>query len=462
MNNKYRKESEEIIEYLGGADNISHLTHCMTRLRFNLKDYSLADQNKLEKVSGVIGINNTGAQYQVIIGQAVERYYKELISVLNISNDVDIKNDVKEDLSFKSVINSVFDYLSGSLTPLIPILLSASLAKTVAAIIGPSLLGLVSETSDIYTLFTFVGDAGFYFLPVFIAYSAARKLNTSIPISLLLGAVLIHPTLLQIASDEVSFSVYGIPTVAQNYTSTVVPMLLIVWILSYVDRFFDKYSPDVLKVFLKPFGSLIIMLPISLSVLAPLGGYIGQYVSAGIISLNEIAGPFAVAIIGGTFSLLVLTGMHPLLFTYLFVSFPELGYDNFLLPGILATSWAGLGVSLACVFKFKYKENKTLGLGYIITWLLGGVGEPMLYGLYLRYKTPLYACIIAGFLAGIIAGLFDLTAYVLNTSNGIYGLAAFIGGDTSNYFALGVTLVAAVVLGFVVMYFMKIDEEPIQ
>lgn len=449
---------EEIIKYVGGKDNINYLTNCMTRLRFNLKDNSIVDEEGLKSLPEVIATNKSGGQYQIIVGQKAEKIYNEINPIINDQSDSYEQNISNKPQSFKDIINAVFDYLSGSLTPLIPILLTASLAKTVAAIVGPSLLDIVSETSDIFVLFNFAGDAGFYFLPIFIGYSAARKLNASIPINMLLGALLLHPTFVQIAESETAFSVFGIPTEAQVYASTVVPMLLIVWISNYIENIFDKYSPDILKVFLKPFGTFVIMLPIALTVLAPLGGYVGVYVGQSIIALNDLVGPLAVAVIGGTFSLLVLTGMHPILFTYLFVTFPEIGYDNFLLPGILAASWTAAGVALACVVKFKSKENKSLTLGYIITWLLGGVGEPLLYGLSIPYKTPLIAGILSGFITGLVAGIMNLTAYVLNTSNGIYGLAAFIGGETSNYIALGVTLIVAIISGFLIMYFMKLDE----
>ena len=270
---------------------------------------------------------------------------------------------------------------------------------------------------------------------------------------------MLHPTFTGLAAEGASFSVYGIPAMVQNYFSSVIPMILVIWIMSYVERFFKKYSPDVLKVFLVPFGTLLVMLPLELCVLGPAGAFLGNYVCNGIIALNGVARPLAVAIIGATFSILVLTGMHPVLFTYLFVTFPMMGYDNFMEPGVLAASWAGTGVAIACAMKFKKKENRSLTLGYILTWFLGGVGEPLLYGLSVPYKTPLYAGVIAGFVTGLTAGVMDLTAYILNTSNGIYLLPAFIGGDMKNYIALGVTLVVGIASGIIAMSFMKLSEK---
>lgn len=455
----YEALAKEIVSKVGGNENIHNVVHCATRLRFNLKDKTIVNIEEVKKIEEVMGVVDKGGQFQLIIGPQVSTLYDEVIKLVTPKEIIENKEEkAYEKKTFKSVINTVFDYLAGSLTPLIPIFLAASLCKTVAAIIGPSLLGIVSDSSDIYTLFTFVGDAGFYFLPVFVGYTAAKKFDCSPVIGMLLGAVLIHPTLVNMVANRASFSVYGIPSSVQNYSSTIIPMFLVIWVMSYVERFFKKYTPDVLKVFLIPFGTLVIMLPLALCILGPLGSFLGNYVCNGILAVNNVAGPLGVALIGGTFSILVLTGMHPLLFTYLFVTFPTIGYDTFLIPGVLCASWAGVGVAIACAVKFKNKDKKSLTIGYIATWFLGGVGEPLLYGLSVPYKTPLYAGAIAGFGAGLVAGFSRLTAYVLNPSNGMYGLAAFVGGSSSNYIALGITVAAALVIGFIVMFFMKLDE----
>lgn len=461
-NEKYEKTAKEVLEAVGGSQNVESVTHCMTRLRFSLRDESVPKDEEVKKIEGVAGTVRSGGQYQVIIGTTVDQVYTALCGMCSLT-DMPSKGDSHGDKEGKtagkhSIVNAVFDYLSGSLTPLIPILLVASLCKTIAAVLGPQLLGVIAEQGNLFTLFTFVGDAGFYFLPVFIGYSAAKKRNCNVAIGMLLGAVMIHPTFLGMAGEGAAFSVYGIPAAVQNYSSTVIPMILVVWIMSYVERFFKKYSPDVLKIFLVPFGTLVVMLPLAFCVLGPAGAFIGNYVCNGIIYVNQIAGPLGVAVVGATFAILVLTGMHPVLFTYLFVTFPMLGYDSFLIPGILAASWAGTGVAIACVFKFKKKENRSLVIGYILTWFFGGVGEPLLYGLNVPYKTPLYASAVAGFITGLAAGLLKLTAYILNTSNGIYLLPAFVGGAASNYIALGLTLLIGLASGFIVMMFMKLEE----
>lgn len=460
-NEKYLQTAKEVLKAVGKADNILQVTHCMTRLRFNLKDDTIPNQEELKQIEGVVGVVNSGVQFQVIIGTTVEQVYRELIQLGDLKEKEVTEENIKQTegkKKEKNIMGAIFDYLSGSLTPLIPILLVASMCRTIAAVLGPQLFGIITEESTLYVLFSFVGDAGFYFLPVFLGYSAAKKRNCNVAIGMLLGAILLHPTLINMFTEGSSFDVYGIPSMVQNYSNTVIPMILIVWIMSYVERFFKKYSPDVLKVLLVPMGTLLVMLPLSLCVLGPAGAFLGQYVCNAIIGVNSLVGPLGVAIVAGTFAVLVLTGMHPVLFTYLFVTFPMLGYDTFMEPGVLASSWAGLGVALACAVKFKKKENRALTISYIFTWLFGGVGEPLLYGISIPYKTPLYAGAISGFITGFVAGLLNLTAYILNTSNGIYLLPAFVGGSVGNYVALGVTLVVGIVSGFLVMTFMKLDE----
>lgn len=450
-----------ILENVGGKENVNSVTHCMTRLRFLLKDVSKVQESTLKAMDEVMGVVYKGGQYQLIIGPTVTDLYDEVMKLLPKGENKEEakpqeKNTEKKD--FKYYINEVMGTLAGCMTPLIPVLLCMGIAKAIVAFFGPQLLGVLSETDDLYVLFTFVGDAGLYFIPIYVGYTAAKKFGMNELMGMFLGGILIHPTMIQMANEQAAFSVYGIPSMVQNYTTSIIPIILTIWCASYVERFFKKYTPDVLKVFGIPLGTLLVMLPLELCVFGPLGAFLGQYICQGIIGLYDVAGPLAVGIVGATFSLLVLTGMHNVLMAFLFMTFPMIGYDAFIMPAILACSWAGAGVTLACFIKFKDTKKKQLSFGYFVTWLFGGVGEPMLYGLNIPYKTPLYAGIISGFIAGVVTGFLGLKAYVCTPSNGIYGLTAFLGGPSSNYIVLGATLVLSVVIGFVVMWFMKLDE----
>lgn len=452
-----------IIEKVGGKANVSSVTHCMTRLRFVANDINKANQQELKEMKEVMGVVYKGGQLQLIIGPQVSVLYDEVVKLVpgngEVAEDFEVSEDAqKEKLSFKGILNGIMGALSGCMVPIIPVLLCSGFAKTIVAIFGPQLLNVLSPETSLSVLFTFVGDAGFYFLPVIVGYTAAEKFKVTRVMGVLMGAIMIHPTMIQMAAAGTAFNVYGIPSLAQNYTSTVLPVIMIVWAMSYVERFFKKHTPDVLKVMGVPFGTLLVMLPLALCVFGPAGSILGQYISTGIINLYSLVGPLAVAILGATFALLVLTGMHTVLFVFLFTTFPMVGYDGFMLPAVLCCSWAGAGVLLACAIKFKDPQKKAMTFSYFLTWLLGGVGEPLLYGLMIPYKTPLYASVIAGGATGLIAGTLGLKAYVLNATNGIYGLAAFFGGPNSNYIILGITLVASIVIGFATMWFFKLDE----
>lgn len=467
MDNK--KFASEIISKVGGRDNIHQVTHCMTRLRFSLNDPAKADKAVLKNIDGVMGVADKGGYLQLIIGPQVADVYDEIAKevpgggeVADDGSPVTTESPAKKEKGFIGFLDRILGALAGCMTPAIPVLLACGIVKTIAAVFGPTLLGWIPQNSNLYTLFTFVGDAGFYFMPVYIGYTAAKKFECTPMMGILMGAILIHPTLVQMATDHTAFDVYGIPASVQNYSSTVIPIILTVWIMSYVERWFKKHTPDAIKVFGVPFGTLIVMLPLALCVFGPLGAFIGQYVCQGIIALNQVAGPLAMAIIGGLFTLLVMTGMHTLLYVFLFTTFPTIGYDALVLPSILMSSWAMAGVCIACILKFKDKKKKDEIISYFVTWLLGGVGEPMLYGLFVPYKTPLYANVIAGCAAGLLAGILGLKAYVLIPSNGIYGLAAFLGGSASSYPVFIISVAAAIILGFVVMWFMKLDERGVK
>lgn len=462
---KYENLIKIILKNVGDTENINNVTHCMTRLRFVLKDLDKANQEELKKIDEIMGVVYKGGQLQLIIGPQVTDVYDELIKMApTLGTEIHQEVETKEEEKPKgikrigAILNNIMGALSGSLVPLIPVLLCAGLCKTIVAVLGPQLFNVISETSDIYKVFTFVGDAGFYFMPIFAGFTAAKKFGCSQIIGALLGAILIHPTLIEMATKGTAFTVYGIPALAQSYASTVIPIILIVWVMSYVERFFKKYVPDALKVVGIPFGTLIVMLPLELCILGPSGAYIGKYICNAILALQSVAGPIALAVVGATFLLLVMTGMHTALFTFLILTFTNQGYESFMMPAMFVSSFATCGVALACYFKFKDPKNKQLTLSYFLTWFFGGVGEPFMYGLLVPYKTPFYVSMAAGGVAGLIAGILGLTSYVFTPSNGIYFFAAFLGGPSSNYIILAICTVVSIALGFAMMWFAPLNE----
>lgn len=442
----YDELADRIVSEIGGKDNVSTVTHCMTRLRFNLKDESLPNDENLKNVKGVLGVTRSGGQYQVIIGQTVDEVYETVVKkISNVSsNEGSQKN--KEKMTFKKIGNNILDGLAGSLTPLIPVLIAASMFKMIPAVFGPSMLGMMSETGDLFNLLTFVGDAGFYFFPILVGYTASRKFGATPVLGMFLGGILIHPTFLQMATEGINFSVYGIPTQAINYTSSVIPAILSAWVLSYVERFFNKYLPSALKAVFAPTLSIAVMLPVAFVVLAPIGFIVGNWISQGLLSLDNVAGFLAVAIIAAIYQLLVLTGMHVLLVTTLITVFASTGQESVVMPAAAVASICVAGMCLGTFLRIKDKEEKSLGFGFFIASFIGGVTEPGLYGLAVRYKKPFIGLISGGFVGGLYAGITGVTAYTLVPSASVLAITAFVGGSTTNL----INGVIACVIGFVV------------
>ncbi|MCR4856172.1 MAG: PTS transporter subunit EIIC [Erysipelotrichaceae bacterium] len=445
----------DLLPLIGNKENISSATHCATRLRLNVKDKNAVDLEKIGKVKGVMGVQQVGEQLQVIIGPAVGKVYEAFIKVTGLKAEAAIEENLDEPK--KKVIDRIFDYISGSITPLLPAFTAAGLFKTLVAIFGPNLLGWFGAESDIYVLLTFLGDAGFYFLPILLGVSASMKLKVPWIYGAYIGAIMQHPSFTALNGQP--FTVFGIPCNVQDYASTVIPILMITWLMSYVYKFLRDHVHENLQLILVPFATLLIMTPIALCLIGPAGSFLSNYIQKGVLWMNSVAGPLATTFIGAFFAPIVFTGMHIIFYVYLYTTFPTMGYDTFFLPGVVASSWVIVGIWLGCMVKYKKRENKTFATTSFITWLIGGVGEPFMFGVLLKNKKLLLASCVAGGAAGLVAGITHLTAYVLSASNGIYGLLAFLGGPAWNYVALALTLAAAIGGAFAATVFLGVDED---
>ncbi|MBQ9327147.1 MAG: PTS transporter subunit EIIC [Solobacterium sp.] len=432
-----RKIAEDVLAAVGGKDNVTFVTHCITRLRFNLKDNSIPKDDEIKAINGVIGVNRAGAQYQVIIGPNVDTVYKELCGIggFAVQDAIDENLDApkeKRPFSLKNLGTDILDALSGSLTPAIPVMLAASIFKMLCAVLGPSMLNVLPETSDLYTLFTFVGDAGFYFFPVLIGYTAAKKFGLNPAMGIFFGAILIHPTVISLVNEGVSFRVFGIPANLQNYSSTILPILLTVWIASYVEKYCKKVIPDSLRVLGVPTITTLVMLPLMFIVLGPLGGFLGNYICAAIIWFGNVAGPIGAMIIGGLWEFLVMTGMHQVMISQMIMVFTETGYDPVITLGAVSASLAVTGMCLGYWLATKNKEQKSLAMTNTIAAFIGGVTEPGIYGTGVANKKPLIGMIAGGAAGGLYAGLVGVKAFNLVPVANFLALTAYVGGNSAN------------------------------
>lgn len=449
--------AEEVLAAIGGSENVTFVTHCITRLRFNLKDESIPKDEEIKKIKGVIGVAKSGGQYQVIIGQNVPKVYSHLCKIGNFKKEGQIPEDLdtQKKMTVKGVCNEILSVLAGSVTPLIPLMLGASMFKMLVAVLGPGMLNVMAADSDLYTLFTFVGDAGFYFFPIYIGYTSAKKMGANPMIGMLLGGILLHPTLISLAGGEVPFTVYGIPCNLQNYGSTLLPIILSVAVLKWVEVGLNKIIPDMLKTVFVPFLSLLIMLPIMLCVCGPIGGFIGNYLSAFLLGLGDVpvVGFLAVALIGGLWEFLVMTGMHQVFIASMVVVFSANGLESVVSPGAACASIAVSGMLLGAFLRIKDKEERSLTLSYLIAAFIGGITEPGLYGNGLKFKRPFIGLFAGGFAGGLYASITGTAAYAMVPIASFIAVTGFAGGPKGNFVNGIIACVIAFVVAAVVTYF---------
>lgn len=448
---KYDQLVTAIVENLGGKENITFATHCMTRLRLNVKDKGKVNQDALKQVPGVLGSQFSGDQFQVIIGQHVSEVYPEFLDKTGLKAEEPIDENLdKKPFSWKDIPKNIADAVSGSVVPILPILTAAGVFKLIAAVFGPSLLGWLSEDNMFLQFVTFVGDAGFYFFPIYIAWSAALKFKTNPAVAMFLGACLLHPTFLGFVNAGTDISLFGIPLVLVNYSSQFLPSLLAVWVLSYVYRFIDHHVPNSIKILAVPTLSLAIMIPLTFFFIGPIGYEIGNILGSVIGAIYSVLGPVAVALVGAFWYYLVVTGMHQALIGFAISQIALNGFDNVVLTGGAAGTYAIFGVALAYVIRCK-KQDKALATTNAITLILGGISEPFLFSTLIRYKQAMIAYSVGGLVGGFLAGLLGVRVFFLGATNflTVTGFAEDLTkGTLCALAALVVSLVIGLALGF--------------
>ncbi len=461
----YKTLAENIVTYIGGKENITHALHCATRLRFNLADYGKADTAAIKAASGVLGVQKVGEQLQVIIGPDVDKVYSEVLAVtgLEASAPVDEKPDEikeKKPLTLKTIGGNILDALSGSLGPVIPAIVACAFFKMLTSLLGPDILNVLPVDSNVYKLFTFVGDSAFYFFPVICGYTAAKKFNVTPVLGILLGGIMLHPTFTAMAAEGVTdFTVFGIPTIVQNYGSTVLPIILSVWVMSYVEKFWNKVLPSAIRSVFAPALTILVMLPICLSILGPAGAFLGNYIVTGLMAFSNATGFLGLAVLTAVYPLLVMTGMHMVLITALFTVFATVGYDGAAAPALTISAFAVMGVGIGAALRLKNSEQRGQALEFAITAILAGTSEPTLYGLCARYKRPFIGLIGGGFLGGLYAGITKVITATLVPATNFTAALCFTGSTTANFVNGMIANVIAFVASAALVYFFGFEKD---
>jgi len=453
---EYENLANSIIELVGGKSNIEFFTHCVTRLRFNLKDQSIADVAEIEKIKGVVGCQWQNNQLQIIIGQAVGGVYKEICEVAGLKQEESIEENL-DSKKKKFGIGSILDGISGCLFPLIPALVGGGMLKVIILLLN--MIGLLSVDSPTYITLSFVSDTTFYFLPVMVGASAAKKFGANIYLGIFIGAMLINPTFIELVSTGNAGSVFGIPIYAASYASTVFPVIMAVFVMSYVERFFARISPDAIRTMLEPVGTLLVMVPLTLCAIAPLGSILGIYLTDAIMWLYDTTGFLGIAILAALYPLMTITGMHGALLPVAINSFATLGYDPILfVVGSISNVNQGIA-SAAVALKTKDTALRSNALSSAITALFGGVTEPALFGVNLKLKKPLWCAIIGNFIGATYVGLMHVYCYVIPGIGGtIFILPSFVGPDSSNLINMIIGLIISIVVTFTCTFIVYKDE----
>lgn len=386
------KETAKQIIQIIGEDNITFMTHCATRLRMNVADENKVDLNALDQVSGVIKAQIKSGQLQVIIGAKVAQVFEEASKLVSLSDNQVQSTEIK-----KNIIARVVEAISGCFGPVIPVLIGCGMVKSVAAIL--TTLNLVDPTSGTYQIISLIGDLLFYFFPFFLAVSAAKKFKTHEFLAVALAGALMYPTIqngaLQAAETGVnSLSFLGLPVLFVNYKSTIIPIILSVWIMSYVYKWVNKLIPDTFKVLFVPMIVLFIMVPLELIVIGPFGTYLGQGVAKVVSYLYTTNGVLGALLFGTFRPLLIIFGMHYAITPINAQLIAEYGY-SVISPANLTGNLAQAGATLATFFFLKKKSEKAEALSAGVTALFG-VTEPAMFGFNLKYKKPMICAMIAG------------------------------------------------------------------
>lgn len=454
----YAIVAKKILEKIGGESNVNSVQHCMTRLRFTLKDESKVDDDAIKKIKGVMGVARQGGQYQIIIGNDVGRCYKELIKLGSFSESQ--SSEVKEK---KGIINNILDIVSGCMSATMPAIIGAGMIKVLLVILP--MLGILSNTSQTYELLNALGDATFYFLPLILVISSSKKFNINPYTLAAVIGVMVYPNFIGLVDAGEKISLFGLPVASASYAYSVIPVIMMAWIMQYVEKLSDKITPAVTKNFLKPMLTLLIALPIALVVIGPIGFYAGELLSNAMVLVYDKSGWLAIMIMGALMPLLVMTGMHwafiPL--SIMNINNPNIGFDALLLVAMLSSNLAQASSCLAVFLKSKNKDLKQVAGASSISAFLAGVTEPAMYGVTLKYKKPLYACMIAGGVSGLYAGFVGLKCYVFATP-ALISLVQFIdpnGGSnfTNALITVGITVVLAFVLTWILGFEDPANEE---
>ena len=439
----WKETAKLITERVGGKSNIRGATYCTTRLRLTLADESLANDDAVSEVPGVISVVHASGQYQIIIGNRVPRVFQAM-QELGILDQAAAPEPEKKK---KSIPAAMMDALLGSMTPVIPAVIGCAMMKVLLVLLP--MLGVLTSESMTYQVLTVIGDGSFYFLPILVAASAARYFKANLFLSITIAGILIHPTLQTLFSSGDPVSLFGIPVTAANYPYSILPAIIMAWVLSKVEKAVDRITPAITKTFLDPMLIVLICAPIALWIVGPAGAIAGDALSGALVWIQENLGWLAVGIIGGIYPVLVLFGMHHVLTPIAIASLSSLGFETIVMVAQLGANLAQGGASMAVALRSKNKNMRQTAAAAGFSALVAGITEPAMYGVTLRLKRPFIAVLIASFTSGCFAGLMQLKSFS-TACPGLVTTIQYIEADRPiSILYIALTCVIAIAVSFV-------------
>ncbi len=472
-----------IVELIGGKDNIAHAAHCLTRLRITPKDTSLVKIDDIKKL-GVIGAQMIGDQVQVIIGNDINEVYDAFVNVSGVAREAAIDENLDPELtkkkkSFKEILGSIFPAIVSCVFPILPALLACGLLQAVMMLLIN--LHIVSADSPTVATFTWVYNVAYYFLPVLVAYAASRRFNVKAAMAILMGLILVYPDFVALCQQGAGATIpnpggpptiipgtgnagylFGLPIYPATYSNTIIPAILTVFVMSYVEKVLNKFIPKIVRFIFVPLLELVIMLPLTLLVLAPIGARLSEAFAGLLIMLfNTPFGKILVPIFCAIYPYIVITGMHFNLMAVAMAIGGRYGKNPITHPAGFLFQYTQAAACLAVAFKAKNAERKSMAFSCAFSDAIPGISEPGMYGITFKYKKSLYAAMIGSAVGGIICALLNVGSYAGGPPN-IFTFPVFINPQNGSMTDLRnmviAVIVAAVVTFALTMVFYKDDE----
>lgn len=441
MSGQYQSLAQQIVAQVGGKGNVTNAFHCQTRLRFSLADERVVDDDALNAIDGVMRVLHSAGQTQVVIGPHVEDVFAEVAPLLDLSQGAAGPAETEKK---PSPLEAVIDFVSGTFQPIIPALSGAGMIKAVMALLVT--FSVIDSSSQTYYMLNTFADAVFYFLPILLAYCEAQKLKCNPILAAGVAAMMLHPnwTSLVTAGEPVSF--FGVvPFTLASYGSSVIPVILVVFVQPFVEKWLDRHIPKAINLVFVPLLTFLVMGTLAFSVLGPIGYIVGQWLAVAFTFLAENAAWAPALLIGGLLPVMVMFGIHNGIAPLGVMQMSQLGYDSIFGPGCFVSNMCQATAGAIVAFRAKDAKTRELATSGSITAYMG-ITEPVLYGVNLPLKWPLISSMIGGACGGLYAGLTHTHRFATGSS-GLPAVLLYIGDDTLQYM---LNIVIAMVIGMAV------------